>query len=97
VLWARTQPAKPKQPFDWNDTARLLKVPIIRKLFYEMAEPGALDKLNLTEVLDWTSSVLNRVDRAQFFSKFQESAAVQYFYEPFLEEFDPELRKELGV
>ena len=23
--------------------------------------------------------------------------AVQYFYEPFLEEFDPELRKELGV
>ena len=24
-------------------------------------------------------------------------AAVQYFYEPFLEAFDPELRKELGV
>ena len=32
-----------------------------------------------------------------FFDKFQESHAVQYFYEPFLEAFDPELRKELGV
>ena len=29
--------------------------------------------------------------------RFEESHAVQYFYEPFLEAFDPELRKELGV
>ena len=28
---------------------------------------------------------------------FEQSHAVQYFYEPFLEAFDPELRKELGV
>ena len=40
---------------------------------------------------------MNRVDRRSFFDKFQESHAVQYFYEPFLEAFDPELRKELGV
>ena len=32
-----------------------------------------------------------------FFSRFEEHHAVQYFYEPFLEAFDPELRKELGV
>ena len=62
-----------------------------------MADPGQLEELNLAEVLDWTAAVLNRVDRAQFFIKFQESQAVQYFYEPFLEEFDPELRKQLGV
>jgi hypothetical protein len=37
------------------------------------------------------------VDRAAFFEKFVETHAVQYFYEPFLEAFDPELRKELGV
>ena len=30
-------------------------------------------------------------------SGFEEDTAVQYFYEPFLEAFDPELRKELGV
>lgn len=32
-----------------------------------------------------------------FFTSFDEGAAVQYFYEPFLKTFDPELRKELGV
>jgi predicted helicase len=41
--------------------------------------------------------VLNRVDRAAFFSAFEQHHAVQYFYEPFLEAFDPELRKRLGV
>jgi len=97
VLWARKRPATAKERFDWNATARLLRVPVIRKLFHEMADPGQLEELNLTEVLDWTAAVLNRVDRAQFFARFQESQAVQYFYEPFLEEFDPELRKQLGV
>src|SRR5208282_2965094 len=61
------------------------------------AAPEELDALKLTEVLDWATLVLNRVDRPSFFDKFQESRAVQYFYEPFLEAFDPELRKELGV
>ena len=32
-----------------------------------------------------------------FFRPLRGSQAVQYFYEPFLEAFDPELRKELGV
>jgi predicted helicase len=40
---------------------------------------------------------LNRVDRKAFFENFEEGHAVQYFYEPFLQAFDPELRKELGV
>jgi predicted helicase len=46
---------------------------------------------------DWTEAALNRVDRPAFFKNFVESHAVQYFYEPFLEAFDPELRKDLGV
>ena len=37
------------------------------------------------------------MDRASFFANFEEGHAVQYFYEPFLEAFDPELRKDLGV
>jgi len=40
---------------------------------------------------------LNRVDRAAFFSRFNEGEAVPYFYEPFLAAFDPQLRKQLGV
>ena len=37
------------------------------------------------------------MDRAAFFAKFEEEHAVQYFYEPFLQAYDPELRKQLGV
>ena len=49
------------------------------------------------EVLDWTAAALDRVDRDAFFSRFHEGEAVPYFYEPFLEAFDPALRKQLGV
>lgn len=47
--------------------------------------------------MDWAGAALNRVDRAAFFAQFEEQHAVQYFYEPFLEAFDPQLRKDLGV
>ncbi len=40
---------------------------------------------------------MGRVDRPAFFARFSEGEAVPYFYEPFLEAFDPELRKQLGV
>src|SRR5271157_2038555 len=97
VLWAKQNPPTSKARFDWGLTARYLRVPMISKLFYLVADPRELEALKLTEVLDWAALVLNRVDRRPFFDKFQESHAVQYFYEPFLEAFDPELRKELGV
>ena len=48
-------------------------------------------------MLDWTSAALDRVDRELFFERFDEGEAVQYFYEPFLEAFDPALRRQLGV
>jgi hypothetical protein len=98
VLWSKSHPPTDKKTrFDWRLADYYLRVPIIRKLFREMADPGQLEPLNLPEVLDWACSVLNRVDRASFFALFDEGAAVQYFYEPFLEAFDPELRKDLGV
>ena len=49
------------------------------------------------QLLDLAGEILNRVDRNAFFQSFEEGAAVQYFYEPFLEAYDPALRKELGV
>ena len=70
---------------------------MIRALFTQLATPDKLGPLDLVEVLDWTAAALNRVDRASFFDQFHEGQAVQYFYEPFLEAFDPKLRKELGV
>ena len=83
--------------FDWRTAAWYLRVPMISKLFQMVADPQELEALNLTEILQWAGLVLNRVDRRSFFDKFQESHAVQYFYELFLEAFDPELRKDLGV
>ncbi len=96
VLWHRTHP-KPAERFDWKLAAYHLQVPVIRKLFHELTEPGKLQEWRLDEVLGWSGEVLNRVDRAAFFAKFRDTEAVQYFYEPFLEQFDPELRKQLGV
>src|SRR5207249_4317345 len=66
-------------------------------LFREVADPSQLESMRLPEVLDWAGLALNRVDRASFFASLEERYAVQYFYEPFLEAFDPELRKQLGV
>ncbi|CAN5737390.1 hypothetical protein BH23GEM7_BH23GEM7_39330 [soil metagenome] len=83
--------------FEWRMSEWSLHVPMIRALFHQIAEPERLHRLDLVEVLDWTAEALNRVDRAAFFARFEEEHAVQYFYEPFLEAFDPALRKELGV
>ena len=83
--------------FDWKSAAWTLHVPMIKALFEQVATPTKLGPLGLVEVLDWTAAALNRVERAEFFARFVEDHAVQYFYEPFLEAFDPELRKELGV
>jgi hypothetical protein len=97
VLWHRTNP-RPDERFDWEKAGRYLHVPILRKLFRELADPTQLTEWdNLTEVVQWSADALNRVDRATFFAKFTDAEAVQYFYEPFLEAFDPELRKQLGV
>jgi hypothetical protein len=96
VLWHKEKPQR-KDTFDWKSAAWTLHVPMIKALFEQVATPTKLGPLGLVEVLDWTANALNRVDRAAFFEKFLETHAVQYFYEPFLEAFDPELRKQLGV
>ncbi len=72
-------------------------MPVLQALFQQLAQPGRLQPLGLVEVLDWTEAALNRVNRNTFFSRFAEGEAVPYFYEPFLAEFDPKLRKQLGV
>jgi len=97
VLWSKEHPPTSQARFHWHEAAWKLQVPMVRALFERLAGPSTLGPLKLVEVLDWTSDALNRVDRASFFTAFEESHAVQYFYEPFLEAYDPELRKELGV
>ena len=96
VLWARQVPS-PRGAFNWHEAVWHLRAPVLAALFQQISSPSQLRPLGLVEVLDWTSAALNRVDRTAFFARFNEGEAVPYFYEPFLEAFDPELRKQLGV
>ena len=96
VLWARQTPP-PTGRFNWHESVWHLRAPVLRALFQQLSDPGRLQPLGLVEVLDWTAAALDRVDRDAFFARFNEGEAVPYFYEPFLEAFDPALRKQLGV
>ena len=96
VLWSRQTPSPPGK-FDWRTAVWHLRAPVLRALFQQLSDPGRLQPLGLVELLDWTAAALDRVDRDAFFDRFNEGEAVPYFYEPFLEEFDPALRKQLGV
>jgi hypothetical protein len=108
TLWHRAQDGT---AFRWEHMDAYLKIPFLGKLFYEFKHPDRLAELRLGPHLDRAAETLGRVDRGTFFSRFSYSslsegagaddarpaAALTYFYEPFLEAFDPDLRKELGV
>ena len=93
----RLSPIRRLPPLHDNRPCGALRAPVLRALFQQLSDPGRLQPLGLVEVLDWTAAALDRVDREAFFSRFNEGEAVPYFYEPFLEAFDPALRKQLGV
>ena len=107
VLWARADAKSDAgplftggygtTPFHWHAAVWHLRAPVLQALFQQLSQPDRLQPLGMVEVLDWTAAALDRVDRPAFFARFREGEAVPYFYEPFLEAFDPELRKQLGV
>ena len=109
VLWARSgspngapnvppeNTGVPPASFNWREAIWYLRAPVLQALFQQISAPNRLQPLDLVEVLDWTAAALDRVDRAAFFARFNTGDAVPYFYEPFLEAFDPDLRKQLGV
>lgn len=95
MLWR--QDPKSKGPFDWKDAGDHLALPLIGNLYEEIARPTRLRDLDLREPLEWATTSLNRIVPAEFFKNFDQDHAITLFYEPFLEAFDPHLRKELGV
>ena len=96
VLWHEEEQGRSDR-FHWKSAVDHLGLPILRSLFHQVAYPANIRALDLEEVLDWTEDCLARVDRSSFFARYDMGDAVQYFYEPFLAEFDPELRKDFGV
>ena len=95
TLWHRESPDR-DDVFTWHSTPHYLRLGVLDRLFREVSG-GAARRLGLTDLLDRTARTLARVKRPRFFAHFADAEAIQYFYEPFLEAYDPVLRKELGV
>lgn len=97
ILWRRTDEGRAEGAvFNWRLSAYYLRIPVLSSLFQAISDPGAINSVQIAEVLDHAGEALNRVEPV-FFTSFREEDAVNYFYEPFLQAFDPELRKQLGV
>ncbi len=97
VIWASGSEAARGDRFDWRSASWFTNVPVIGALFNHVATAATLRPLRIDEVLDWAGEALNRVERTAFFARFDASDAVTYLYEPFLTEFDPVLRRQLGI
>ncbi len=84
--------------FDWRKASFAIKTPVMRALFAEIVNPDRLGRLGLEKSLDGATAALNRVrNKESLFGDMDAAKAIQHFYEPFLADFDPILRKELGV
>ena len=107
TLWVRSES---EEPFRWRDLPDHLKIPFLGELFYEIQNPRRINELGLRPHLDQATETLGRVHQAIFFERLTlphieaglepsraVATAILYFYEPFLETFDPDLRKQLGV
>ena len=111
AAWTLWRHSGAQRPFRWEDLGEYLKIPFLGGLFHEFRHPLRLRELGLAEHLDRASDALSRVDTERFFARFTvaqvrvdgsggpstAASAILYFYEPFLEAFDPALRKRLGV
>jgi hypothetical protein len=108
--WALWRYSGGRKAFRWEDLSEYLKIPFLGELFHEFRHPKRIKELGLAQHLDVATETLHRVDTEEFFKQFHlpslsaagadeaaTASAITYFYEPFLEAFDPELRKELGV
>ena len=105
--WALWWQTARQRAFRWEDLADYLTIPFLGSLFHEFRHPSRIKELRLAKHLDIATETLQRVDAERFFERFRPpmldedtpatTTAIMYFYEPFLETFDPELRKALGV
>lgn len=104
VLWDRDAP--PDADFSLTEAEDHLSIPFLQELFHDLRSPLYLKNLGLAKHLERAVATLRRIDRDEFrklmtfpTASGEDSAvaAITYFYEPFLEAFDPELREQLGV
>ena len=83
--------------FEWRRAGDYLRVPVLQDIFDEVTKSGNVRALGIEDHLDRATEVFKRVHQGELFSRFDGEAAIEYFYEPFLEAYDPALRQEFGV
>lgn len=84
--------------FNWKAVSYDLRLPpIIQTLFENYAMSSNVAELGIATDLDRAGDALNRVVQDLFFDQFEHGTAIEYFYEPFLDAYDPALRASLGV
>src|SRR6266566_3070959 len=94
VVWSRNSVTNDK--FSWHEAGDYLSLPVMRELFERIAIPSQLETLDIRKPLEWAEAILRRTSWEKFAASFS-GDAINYFYEPFLEAYDPELREQLGV
>lgn len=75
VLWSREPGRHKGDRFEWRTAVWSLQVPMIRALYERLVIPTHVRALGLEELLGLTGEVLNRVDTASFFMRFEEDTA----------------------
>jgi hypothetical protein len=95
-IFAAWLDAKDPRRFRWQDADHALELDAFASLFHAVTAPELEKAVGLDRYLSATARVLNWVDRDVFEERFG-SSSIEYFYEPFLGAFDPDLRDRLGV
>lgn len=85
------------EEFRWHAAGDYLRLPVMRELFERIAIANQLEMLDIRKPLEWAEATLRRTQWEPFAASFAHGDAVNYFYEPFLEAYDPTLREQLGV
>ena len=91
--------------FEVDHASHYLPIPFLKALLHDIRHPERMRHLGLDVHLTRAIKTFNRVDRPLFRSRMTfpkidgetTISAITYFYEPFLEAFDPQLREDLGV
>jgi hypothetical protein len=103
ILWDKD--AETTAAFEVDHAHRYLPIPFLKALLHDIRHPARMRHLGLDVHLARAIKTFNREDRPLFRSRMTfpkidgdtTISAITYFYEPFLEAFDPELREDLGV
>ncbi len=95
-MFAAWLESKKPEEFRWQDARDGLELGVIADIVYSALSPAVVKAPRVDALLEGVATVLRRVNRDALAEQF-DRRAIEYFYEPFLEAYDPKLRDALGV